>query len=263
MQQEYLRIRHRRALSDARHALRIETGERVVISVFVGALSILLVWFIAGREAAGHEMAATLAAAIAVALVFPVVYVWKFLAAPAKMHAELASGLKAAKQTRTHLQVRHGQYRPYNLNRHGFFEWYHRIGVYNAGSAVAGNVKVSLLTATKPRYPIRNDFPYRVVRVGTDWRVGTGMATIQIEDVDINPGEEELYEVMNTWVSSDGRRLIGKIDTKPDGKHYYWGIEPDERWELQYEVTAANADPVRFTLGVFVRDDALIVERTA
>jgi hypothetical protein len=42
----------------------------------------------------------------------------------------------------------------------------------------------------------------------------------------------------------------------------YIGIEPDERWELKYEVTAENADTIRFSLTMRIVEGAVVVERT-
>lgn len=78
---------HQRAMRDARDALWIETKDRLVVAVILAGLSVALVWILGGAEAALAELVAKIAYTAAILLLFPAIYVWKFVVAPAGMDA--------------------------------------------------------------------------------------------------------------------------------------------------------------------------------
>ena len=65
---------------------------------------------------------------------------------------------------------------------------------------------------------------------------------------------------MKTWRGSDGT-FYASLDTKDVGPLYMVAIEPSEVWELEYELTAENADRVRFSMRMSVKDGAVRIER--
>ncbi len=88
MQCRYWRNIHKRAVKDARHALRIETADRVVITVIVMIIAIAVIWLVNTHEMATNEIIKRVCYTVAVIIAFPAVYFWKFIAAPAKIDAE-------------------------------------------------------------------------------------------------------------------------------------------------------------------------------
>jgi hypothetical protein len=72
------RLAHRRAFSDARHALRIETGERLVIALIIGVAYVVSVWWLLGQEVGEKQLLLKLIAVVVPAGIFPAVYLWKF-----------------------------------------------------------------------------------------------------------------------------------------------------------------------------------------
>jgi hypothetical protein len=172
---------------------------------------------------------------------------------------ERIDNLTARLEDRAHLEINFDpSAAPYNWHRPGTVdERHYRIGVFNRGPRAAENVKVWLRHITETKCQIRRDFPYRVARAGDEWGTSVDRSQqIPIVDVSINPNEEELFEAASTWTSSMGKLVVDKIDTKPNGKHS-WIIEQDEDCYLDYEVTAANADPVSVRLRLYVEDKAV------
>lgn len=70
---------HWRAFQEARHALLIETGERLVLVIILAAVSIGLLWLVGNHEMAITELLIRAAATAAIVLSFPIVYVWKLV----------------------------------------------------------------------------------------------------------------------------------------------------------------------------------------
>jgi hypothetical protein len=71
------RERHSQAFRDTRHALLVETGERLVITIVLAILAIGLLWLAGGHEMAMSEVILRAATTAAILLVFPIVYTWK------------------------------------------------------------------------------------------------------------------------------------------------------------------------------------------
>jgi hypothetical protein len=90
---DYWRRVHGRALSDARHALLIESRERVVIAIILAVIALALIWMFGTHESALHELRVRLALTAAIFLAFPFVYVWKFFTAPARIDNEIINQL--------------------------------------------------------------------------------------------------------------------------------------------------------------------------
>ena len=94
------------------------------------------------------------------------------------------------------------------------------------------------------------DYPYPVFSVGS---VADSMPP------QINPTDVQDYEITCGWKNA-GTQFITTLNTKNSTNNTIL-IEPDERWKLSYEVTAANADPVKFALELFVEGDDVKVVR--
>ena len=73
------REKHSKAFREARHALLIETGERLVLVIIVAALAVGLLWLGGSHEMAISELFVRVATTAAILLAFPVVYAWKFV----------------------------------------------------------------------------------------------------------------------------------------------------------------------------------------
>jgi len=133
-----------------------------------------------------------------------------------------------------------------NVNR-----W--RMTVHNSGPVSAGNVQMRLRDIEpRPRYATwLADYPYTVTRVGV-----TGH-----QECKINPNDGETYEVIAGWKNGEGNIFSEGLDTKTTSHKNYIAIEPDECWELKYEVTAENADPIAFSLIMLIVDGTVVIER--
>jgi hypothetical protein len=125
--------------------------------------------------------------------------------------------------------------------------------VRNSGPVRAGNVQMRLRDIEpRPRYATwLADYPYSVSRVGV-----TGHAECKI-----NPNDDETYEVIAGWRNQEGTIFTEGLDTKTTSHKNHISIEPDECWELKYEVTAENADPVNFSLIMRLVNNAVVVRK--
>ena len=164
---------------------------------------------------------------------------------------------------RAHITLRFSPDARYAVPSRDGRSWRFRFGVYNSGPSAAQNAKLWLIAATQPRAPaVRYDqLPFQVARDGVEWVTSFPPTAIPLDPVSINPDEEELFEPLRAWISSDGQHVVARIDTKPGGDSYRWPIGSGETWMLQYEARAANAKAVRIGVRVFVRDGAVCVER--
>lgn len=133
-----------------------------------------------------------------------------------------------------------------------------RIGVVNLGPSLAENVEM-LLSNISPRprdMEFGADFPYRVVRAS--------VGRFESRGCSINPHEEEKFELLIWWISGDNRFIVDGINTKArttDVPRPRFVLERDERWQLSYTVTAANARRVEFSIIVKVEDGSVSVVR--
>jgi hypothetical protein len=133
-----------------------------------------------------------------------------------------------------------------------------RIKVHNAGPATASNVQVKLRSSVSEPRDSRwsSDYPYHVYPI--DVIIND---PVQINDPkrQINACDDETYEITCGW-QSERSQFFTAVNTKGGG-HYEIHIERDERWEFIYQVTAANADFINFTLDIFIEGDAAQVVR--
>ena len=127
-----------------------------------------------------------------------------------------------------------------------------RVRIHNRGPAPANNVQIRLLNIEpRPKHASwTGDYPYPVARVGQPIAVPGGL---------IKRGGDEVFQVASGWKDSRGDYLAG-LDTKSPF-HNPTPIAPDERWQMTYEVTADNAEPVQFLLEMFVSGDAVAIKR--
>lgn len=111
------------------------------------------------------------------------------------------------------------------------------------------------ITPSPRRQVFLNDFPYRVAR--------EGLTIVEMKGCKINPKGEQLFEIARSWISSEGRLIVGGIDTKMSlaewAKAASFEMERDEHWNLTYRVMSANAQPVHFTLGMGANGDTLSI----
>ena len=81
------RLAHERAKREAREALELSGGELMTAILVVG-LYLLIVWFVVGAKESQQELELRLSLTAALFLAFPLLYLRKFLAAPAKIYDE-------------------------------------------------------------------------------------------------------------------------------------------------------------------------------
>jgi hypothetical protein len=131
-----------------------------------------------------------------------------------------------------------------------FDKW--RVTVHN-GSTPASNVKMRLIgISPRPRSAEwRAEYPYPIVRAEQ---------TLDAPAAELNPGDSEDYDAVPASRSSATGQLSVHLNTKNLSDPRI-AIEPDERWELHFEVTARNADAVQFMLVVYVDDGIVQVIR--
>jgi hypothetical protein len=82
------------------------------------------------------------------------------------------------------------------------------------------------------------------------------VAAIGASEHKINPNDDESYEIICGWKSEAGS-FFTTLDTKNARNQIQ--IQPVERWEFLYEVTASNAKPLSFTLQIFIEADEVKV----
>lgn len=117
------------------------------------------------------------------------------------------------------LEIRFSADMPYRLEEHPYT--HHRIGIYNrSGTSAEHDVAVNLKAISpRPRSQIfSRDFP------------------CHYNNFNLNPKEEQLIEVVRSWVSADGQLMIGRIDKLDRAIP----IEKDECWHLEISVTSAS-----------------------
>jgi len=127
-----------------------------------------------------------------------------------------------------------------------------RMRIHNRGPAIAHNVQIRLVNIVpRPRHASwAADYPYPVARAGHP---------IEAPGCELSRGADVLFQVASAWKNSRGQFLAG-LDTK-SGFHNPTPIEPDERWEMTYEVTADNAKPLKFLLEMLIQGDAVAMKR--
>ena len=240
MQREYWHRAHRHAFRATGRQLLGENLSTFTIRAVIAVFGIALLWLFVGKEIASHESLVMLSTIGVVALLFPAFYVFHLITAPAKMQAEAEAKIEQLEQRRATLTVngprifRDPHYKTYT-------RW--RMKVHNAGPAAASNVQMKLRSGkSEPRDPSwASDYPYPINRVGHT----------PDEICQINPDDDEDYEIVLGLKSEGGGQYFATIDTKSHG-HSQIQIQPDERWEFSYEVTATNAPAVRFALQFFL-----------
>jgi hypothetical protein len=124
--------------------------------------------------------------------------------------------------------------------------------VHNRGPAAARRVLMRLQGApSAPRTAAwKADYPYPVFPLGT---ITNDPAQTSNPQRQINAQSYQDYEIA-TGSEMENGKLKTELKTKGGG-HNDVPIEPDERWRLDYEVTSENADPLRFTLELFVESN--------
>jgi hypothetical protein len=127
-----------------------------------------------------------------------------------------------------------------------------RMRVRNRGPASARNVRIQLLNIEpRPRHGSwTGDYPYPVARVGQP---------IEAAACELGRGADELFQIAAGWKNTRGDFMAG-LDTK-SGFHNPTPIEPDECWEMTYEVVADNAAPIKFQLEMFVKGGAIEMKK--
>jgi hypothetical protein len=251
---------HRRAVMEARLALGLESRAKIMIRV-MGAVVILAALFFWGSEDSWKDESVVRLALMAIVMFScPIVYLWKIAEVPAKMAAEEKAEKDKLEErlSRAKLQISHGWASPYKHFTHRGITG-HRIAIHNTGRSTAQNVKVWLKSvAPLPKAHIRSDFPFPVAKAGQEWID----RRLNVEATTINPDESELFELARSWRIDAWGLLVGWLDTKPDGDSFPWRIDAEETWELIYEVTAANADALRFQIMLSVKDERVALKLT-
>jgi hypothetical protein len=189
---------------------------------------------------------------VMIAVTWVVFFVFRFLGAPARLHArredekhvleerisvlELQRATLALSGPHLHNDARH-------VNRK---LW--RMKVHNSGPATARDVKIRLQNAA-PGPQDENwagDYPYAVYPDGT---ITNDPGHIAVTGRHIHKDSDEMYNITCGWKGVNGQ-FYTDINTKGGG-HNNIQITQSERWKFYYEVTAENACPVQFVLELF------------
>jgi hypothetical protein len=113
-----------------------------------------------------------------------------------------------------------------------------RVTVTNRGSAPARNVKMRLCKMTPPpRAGGFDHFPYPVKRLHDARQFAC----------QISPADSETFEPLSTWRNPDHLVAEG-LDPTRDQFRGQIVVLPDERWEMDYEVTSDDAPRIAFSL---------------
>jgi hypothetical protein len=131
-----------------------------------------------------------------------------------------------------------------------FDRW--RMTVHNSGPAAATNVQMKLRNIRpRPRAPEWHaEYPYPVVRAGQ---------TPDALPPEINRDDSDDFDAVPVTRSRTGQLTV-HLNTKAAGTSGIQ-VESGEKWEIEYEVTAKNANPVKFSLWLYVEDGAVKVSR--
>ena len=263
MEQSFFKRRCRRATKDANAILHIGPRGSVVIGAITTIAAIVLLWLF-GSEDALRDEAVAKTGLLLIVLAYPVVWLWRFFAAPKLMlidSEQTSAHLREQLETRRAvLVVSYGKHSPHiyaRFGKRGIAS--HRVQIRNDGMAEAQGVKVWLRRMEpKPRAAsIRRDFPYRVPPVGTEW--DSAGKVIDIQEVSISPNDSELFEITRVSTSAAPKEgthfVLQGLDTKPLGRWFSWPIHLDEQWILYYEATAFNARAARFRIVVVVSEN--------
>jgi hypothetical protein len=125
---------------------------------------------------------------------------------------------------------------PYSVldSSSGAVSW--RIKVHNEGAS-ATNVQMNLCNIPqRPKSQFwSHDFPYRIIQVGR---------TLDSNECHIHRGCDAIFELTKVWPAAHNSGFITTLNTRP-GSHQVT-IEPEERLEMRYAVTAENTDGLEF-----------------
>lgn len=128
-----------------------------------------------------------------------------------------------------------------------------RMTIKSVGLVAAENVSM-VLRSVVPRPEDtywRDECPHRVLRSNTSEKMF---------DCTINPSDEESFDIFAGWQNVEGKLYTSGLDTTKRGLQNSLGFEPNEKWLLSYEVTSANADPIKFQLIARVESNAEVLE---
>jgi hypothetical protein len=149
------------------------------------------------------------------------------------------------------LVIRFTQVEPYRVERKPYRVF--RIGIYNTGNLVADNVSVKLISINpRPRDSMYGaDFPYPLF-------TSTGNEVVRI-----NPGDEELFAVAQSWLSSENKVIVAGLNKKVPQAIVTdpIAINKDEVWRLLLRTTAANAKSAEIKLEITPDTEAIEISK--
>jgi hypothetical protein len=90
----YWRLVSRKALESTLAALGLDSAERVMLRIVASVIGVALVWGIVGATDAKRGFVSAAIAALAILLIFPIVFLIKLVTTPAKLDVELRRQLK-------------------------------------------------------------------------------------------------------------------------------------------------------------------------
>lgn len=160
---------------------------------------------------------------------------------------DLANIVHSRAEETVSLVPRFDQRSPYRFERNQVLEY--RLGIFNDSPSMARNVELWLRQIVEPgplNPQYRADYPYRLRRL--DGPVGP---------CDINPHSEELFTIISTWTSGDGRVIVSGLDTRrPD---FSMAMQQQERWSLDIEAVSANSQPRMIRIGMRIVAGTVLV----
>jgi hypothetical protein len=156
--------------------------------------------------------------------------------------------LRDLMHSRAVLEVRLEQCEPYLRRHENWIYW--RFALHNRGAAVADNVHV-FLAAIRPPPPSAVgllDFPLGIPLDGR-----------------INPNEDGICQIFTAYPDTQGGQpsTRWRADALGHSLNYRPSVffENGGQWEMDYQISAANADEFAFTLLVHANSDSITVTR--
>lgn len=117
----------------------------------------------------------------------------------------------------------------------------------------AMNLDVWLVSITpRPKAVVfRANYPYRVKSaVGQQSAAG----------YTIGPGDEHPFELMKSWLGSEGKLMIDGVDTKQESWQAKFSMEDGESWVLRYKIAQANSSPRFVDVAAHKEANALLAQ---
>jgi len=247
-QRQYWHQNHKRAFTSTCHQLLGRTVGAVIVKAIL-AITVIVVLWLFSPQTAWQKLLMTGASLGAVGLVFPMVYIWHLIRAPAINQAEADAKIEKLEWARAQLSI--GD--PYSVpnSSPGAISW--RIKIRNAGAS-AVNIHMNLCNIfPRPRSPYWDaDYPYHIAQIGR---------ILDSNECHIHRGGEAIFELCRVEPAAHNTGFLTTLNTRIPGSNRV-KIEPGEQWEkMEYVANAENADALKFILRMHTNANGVAFEK--